>query len=227
MPRSVRPVAGISDAQLAELETRGFVRVPAGVSSADAAAMEERVWAWLAERDGVDRNDRSTWPVEVKKLQPLRKAAVFNGFVNAQTSEIVNGLLGPGWHQFGIGPQALLSFPTDRSWDLPHKMWHFDLPARGPVSGFSALRCLGFVNDVGPRGGGTLVVEGSHELGRVAPWFAALLMPGGDRVNRFMLEGDTVHGDNISMNVADRPRMMTSFSFFDADYQPFAATADP
>jgi hypothetical protein len=195
---------------------------------------------------------------------------VFDGFVNTRTSEIATALLGTGWHMLGLNPQALLSFPTDASWVLPHKMWHFDLPARGPVVGFGALRFLGFVNNVEPRGGGTLVVEGSHQLvremvarthghdagqsgdvrralARVSPWFAALSTPGGDRINRFMDDGDTVDGvdvrvveltgapgdlivmhpwvlHNISMNVADTPRMMTSFSIFAAGYQPFAAT---
>ena len=227
---------------------------------------------WLKERDGVDRDDCSTWPAEVTKLQPLRKAAVFNGFVNTRTSEIADALLWAGWHQFGLSPQALLSFPTDASWELPHKLWHFDLPACGPAAGFGALRFLGFVNDVGPRGGGTLVVEGSHQLvrnmvarsdghdagrsadarralARTSPWFAASSIPGEDRTKQFMQDGDLVDGvdvrvveltgapgdlvvmhpwvlHNISMNVADTPRMMTSFSMFNADYQPFVATTE-
>lgn len=261
----------MSDAELDELDTRGFVRLAAAITAAEAGEMENRVWMWLAERDGVDRDDRSTWPAEVTKLQPLRKAAVFDGFINARTSEFFEALLGAGWHQFGINPQALLTFPTAATWELPHKMWHFDLPARGPVRGFGALRCLGFVSDVGPRGGGTLVVEGSHQLvrnlvarsdrhdagqstdvrrvlARSSPWFAALSEPGGDRIRRLMDDGDTVEGvgvrvveltgapgdlvvmhpwmlHNISMNVADRPRMMTSFSAFNATYQPYAPTA--
>ena len=263
-------MSGLSDAQLAELETRGFVRVKAAITAAEAATMEDRVWAWLADRDGIDRDDRSTWPVEVKKLQPLRKAAVFDGFVNTQTSSVFEGLLGFGWHQFGLNPQPLLSFPSTATWELPHKMWHFDVPARGPAKGFRALRCLGFVNDVATHGGGTLVVEGSHQLvralvaaepdhdagqssdvrrvlARSSPWFAALSEPGRDRIKRFMDNGDTVDGvdvrvveltgapgdvivmhpwvlHNISMNVADTPRMMTSFSAFNATYQPYHRT---
>lgn len=239
--------------------------MPGAVSKTDAREMEDRVWTWLAERDGVERDDRSTWPVEVTKLQPLRRAGVFDGFINTDTSKIIEALLGPGWHQFGMSPQALLSFPTTAPWELPHQRWHFDLPARGPVTGFGALRCLGFVNEVGPRGGGTLVVAGSHALvraivarsgdhdagsssdvrralARTSPWFAALSEPGGDRLSRFMDEGDTVDGvdvrvveltgapgdlvvmhpwvlHNISMNVAETPRMMTSFSAFDATHR--------
>ncbi len=265
-------VAGLTVEQLAELEVRGFVRVPSAVDATDASDMEARVWAWLEMRDGIDRHDRGTWPVEVAKLQPLRKAEVFNGFLNERTSEIAEALLGAGWHQFGVSPQALLSFPTDASWELPHKLWHFDLPARGPVTGFDALRFLGFVNDVGPRGGGTLVVEGSHQLvrnlvarsaghdagksadvrralARSSAWFAALSIPGGERIERFMQDGDVVDGvdvrvveltgapgdlvvmhpwvmHNISMNVADTPRMMTSFSMFNAEYLPYADTPE-
>lgn len=261
---------GLSAAQLAELETSGFVRVASAITASEAGEMENRVWTWLAERDGVDRDDRATWPVNIGKLQPLRKARVFDRFINARTSKIFEALLGAGWHQFGINPQALLSFPTDATWELPHKMWHFDVPARGPVTGFGALRCLGFVNNVGPRGGGTLVVEGSHQLvrkmvarsdcddagrssdvrrvlARTSPWFAALSEPGGHRINCLMNDGDTIDGvdvrvveltgrpgdlvlmhpwvlHNISMNVGDAPRMMTSFSAFNSSYEPYVAT---
>lgn len=101
----------------------------AAISRVEAGEIDNTFWAWLADRDGVDPDDSSTWPVEVAELQPLRKAGVFDGFINARTSELMDAILGTGWHQFGLNPQALLTFPTDAPWELPHTRWHFDLPA--------------------------------------------------------------------------------------------------
>ena len=130
------------------------------ISPVEAGEMGQRIWAWLAERDGVDPDDRSTWPVEVSKRNPSAKQA--SSWL-PQCLHVRTDGCDPrcGWHQFGLSPQALLTFPTDAPWELPHTRWHFHLPARGPVSGFGALRRLGSANHVGPRGGGTLGAEGS------------------------------------------------------------------
>ena len=62
--------------------------------------------------------------------------------------------------------QALISFPQPEPWEIPHKTWHFDLPAKGDVDGFQAVRLFGYAATVVPRGGATLLVEGSPELVR-------------------------------------------------------------
>jgi hypothetical protein len=62
--------------------------------------------------------------------------------------------------------QALVTFPEPEPWQIPHNTWHFDVPARGPIDRYDAVRVLGFIATVAPHGGGTLFVEGSHELTR-------------------------------------------------------------
>lgn len=53
-------------------------------------------------------------------------------------------------------------FPADDRWELPVRGWHFDfMPASvdpRPVHVFA------FLNEVRPRGGGTLVLTGSHRV---------------------------------------------------------------
>ena len=114
-----------------------------------------------------------------------------------------------------------------------------------------------------PRGGATLLVEGSPELVRRmverspnqnagqsadvrrrssahSPWFKALTTAGGDRIDRFMTDGDEVDGvhvrvveaignagdvclmhpwmlHNIARNYADRPRLMMTNTFLRDD----------
>ena len=86
------------------------------------------------------------------------------------------------------------------------------------------MRLLGFVNDVGERGGGTLVVEGTHELVRrlverapgndfgkssevrahltaTSSWFRLLTTDGPGRTDPLMNEGDEI--DGVRVNVTE------------------------
>ena len=212
----------LDDVHLGELDQRGWTRV-SGVADADAVAdMLDRTWGFLESR-GIRRDDSTTWPEKVGKLQPLRNAGVFDAFRGDHVDRIADQLMGVGhWTTLGVRPQALITMPTSEPWHLPHKVWHFDLPARGPTDRLAALRLFGLVDDVAPRGGGTLVVEGSHELVRrmveAAPdhdaggssdvrltlrehdFFAALNRPEPD-VATFMNDGAIV--DGVPVRVAE------------------------
>lgn len=184
--------------------------------------MLDGVWDFLATR-GLRRDDRSTWPATVTKLQPLRNAGTFDAFLGETVDGIADQLIGEGrWTTLGVRPQALITMPTTEPWQLPHKVWHFDLPGRGPTDVLAAVRYFGLVDDVAPRGGGTLVVEGSHELTRRMvetadgndagsssdvrrrlrehEFFARLARPNPD-IAAFMESGDTV--DGVRVRVAE------------------------
>ena len=136
------------------------------MTAEDHADILDRVWAFLETR-GLRRADPTTWPEAVGKLQPLRNAGVFDAFLGEQVDAIADQLIGAdAWTTLGVRPQALITMPSAEPWRLPHKVWHFDLPARGPTDRLAAVRFFGLVNEVVPRGGGTLAVEGSHELVR-------------------------------------------------------------
>jgi ectoine hydroxylase-related dioxygenase (phytanoyl-CoA dioxygenase family) len=255
----------LTAAQLDELRTRGLTYIRALISPEQAASIEDRIWEFFARR-GIDRTDRSTWPPGglMSNVQGLRQAGVFAPFANDALFDVVDQLLGRNtWAKPRQEGQALISFPQSDPWEVPHKTWHFDLPAKGAVDGFQAVRVFGYAATVEPRGGATLLVEGSHELvrrmverspnhnagqsadvrrrlaGRSA-WFKALTTAGGDRVDRFMADGDEVDGvrvrvveaagetgdvclmhpwmlHNIARNCADRPRMMMTQTFLRDD----------
>ena len=95
-------------------------------------------------------------------------------------------------------------------------MWHLDYPVRGPRPGDWAVKMLCLLSPLAPRGGGTLLLSGSHrlvgelaaaghrggsadvrtELARRHEWLRALLSrtEGIDRVRRFMEEGALIDG---------------------------------
>lgn len=208
--------------QLDELNRRGVTQVGRAITRATAATMAEAVWAALADR-GIRRADPSTWPEGfLTKNQALRTRGVFEPFNSPLVVGVGDQLLGAGrWEaRQGWGP-ALVTFPQPGPWRLPHQAWHFDLPGRGDPDAIPALRLFGFVGDVTPRGGGTLVVEGSHHLVRrlvaaslghdagrssdlrkqlaaAHPWFKALLREGGaDRDHQLMIEGDEIDGVRV------------------------------
>ena len=210
--------------QRSVLSATGVVRLPGVVARDVADAMADRVWAVLARR-GVDRADPSTWLQGfVGQLQPLRQGRVFDGFTTAVTDAFVDELLGAGrWRESEPWGPALVTFPEPEPWVLPHKMWHLDLPGRGDPDQVHVARLFGYVTDVVPQGGGTLVVEGSdevirrmvraapgHDAGSSAdlrrklirrhPWFRALCSEGGDRVAQFMVDGDEVDGVRVRVS---------------------------
>jgi ectoine hydroxylase-related dioxygenase (phytanoyl-CoA dioxygenase family) len=116
----------------------------------------------------------------------------------------------------------LVTFPQPGPWTVPHQLWHFDLPGRGDPNQTHVVRLFGHLTDVEPRGGGTVVVEGSHELVRrlvaasptndagssaelrrkliaAHPWFRALCREGGDRVRQYMTDGDEIDGVRVKV----------------------------
>ena len=133
----------------------------------EADAISDRVWDAYAAR-GVQRDDPSTWPAGWRglqvKLQSLRKSGVFAPFGNDVVASTITELLGDGWYEPDPWGGPLISFPTPGPWQLPPSGWHSDLPAKGGAERPTALRLFGFASEVSPHGGGTLVVEGSHEL---------------------------------------------------------------
>jgi len=187
--------------------------------------MSDRIWAFYARR-GVAQDVPETWPTGLSsKNQGLRQSGVFNRFANRLSAFLLDDLLGTGtWTESeGWGP-ALITWPEPGPWHVPGANWHLDLPARGDPDRPGAARLFGFISEVKPQAGGTLVVEGTHELvrrlivdspgqdagqssdvlkklRRLSPWIAALSRPEVNSVQRFMLDGDDV--DGVRVRVAE------------------------
>jgi hypothetical protein len=203
------------------LAAMGVARLPGVVDRDTADRMADAVWASLAPR-GVDRADPGTWPAGfVGKHQALRRRRAFDAFAAPPVAALADDVLGAGaWTGGGPWGPALVTFPEPGPWTVPHTVWHLDLPGRGDPDRPGALRMFGYLADVAPGGGATVVVEGSHEVVRrlvaaapghdagdsarvrrrlcsLSPWFRALHREGGDRIRRFMLDGDEVEGVRV------------------------------
>jgi hypothetical protein len=216
----------LSAAQIEHFIERGYAKLDEAFPHAQALAAQDFLWNRLAERDGVHKNDPPTWTEPMIRLNETFSEPVFAACATERLKGAVEDLLGPGrWRErenvgrWGWWP-VNFSQGADVPWTVPTGGWHWDGQhfrhfVDSPDQGLLLL-CM--FSDIGPRGGGTLVAEGSHQVvarilarhpdgseHRAAitevldthPWLAELtarrpLAPGHeDRVQRFMNETHT------------------------------------
>lgn len=158
-----RQTLGLSVEEREAFERDGFVRLRGAFDGADA--MEDRMWEFLARR-GVDRADRATWPTgDARHLQKLLREPVFMPIGGPRTTAAIDDLLGPNrWARPDHWGEFLVTFPEpERTWMVP-SLWHTDATYSDPLRPLSGVMVFSFLNRVDARGGGTLVVAGSHRL---------------------------------------------------------------
>ena len=150
-----------------EFIERGVVRIPGAYSPQAAAAIAATVWGSVERRSDIRKADPSTWPsghpgISFKNLKGRR---VFEPLVRSErVVRALDDVLGSGcWRPPKIGAQILLTFPSSGPWILP-KAWHIDGSFDAPVWPPPAIRMFSCFDTVGPEGGGTLLLEGSHHL---------------------------------------------------------------
>ncbi|MEN8183850.1 MAG: phytanoyl-CoA dioxygenase family protein [Myxococcota bacterium] len=152
-------------AQRSEFDERGFVRLRHVFSRAEAAAMEERLWASLNRKHGVRRDDPSSWKIPLGAgLRPLRTHAVFRPIGGPAVLGALDELIGEGrWQEPKHWGQFLVSFPVAEG-DFSRSNWHTDFPYFLPRDRVVGALVFSFVGEVPSGTGGTLVIAGSHKV---------------------------------------------------------------
>jgi hypothetical protein len=203
--------------QRSEFQQLGLVRLPSAIDAADVARMCDSLWNTLA-KHGVKRDAPETWTAErVSGIQEISRSEAFAALGSAAVCSSLDDLLGPGgWEPPPRWRQPLVTFPTERKWEVPHASWHLDAPASPKIPG---VLLFAYLAPVPERGGGTVMLAGSHrivekfaaglgatdegrsadvrrKLNRAEPWLRALWSRDDkvDRVRRFMTEGAMVRG---------------------------------
>jgi hypothetical protein len=204
--------------QREEFEATGTLRLRGAFGLRAAAEMTERIWALLERAHGMRRDDSSSWNVtQPTGFQSLTRVGAFDAIASDALCEDVDQLL-HDWDRPKHWGAPLVTFPEPQlAWDVPAAQWHLDFPARGARSPLPGLRVLAFIDTVEPRGGGTLVLTGSHRLveslmsaglagsghsaevrDRLAEhhgWLRDLWSNANDhRVRRFIVEGTEIDG---------------------------------
>ena len=221
----------------------GLLRLPGAVPAAEAAVMRDGVWEFLARRDGIAPDRPETWTEGIPRhLQPLRRSGLFAGMGSPPVRAALDGLLGAGaWREPSSWGQPLVTFPdrpgrpgrsarpggkgqtrdtggSGGGWGVPVEGWHVD--SFGAEPGLPGVTVFVFLVPVVARGGGTVVVPGSHRLvnariaagrwrsgelkaalGAESAWLGRLWRPGPDdprgsrRVARYLDEGTAIGGE--------------------------------
>jgi hypothetical protein len=157
---------------LAHFRTHGWMRVARAFDDDAAQRMRRAVWRALSGL-GVDPKEPSSWTVErPAHLKHLRKdeafAAVGSAALIAAIDRIFEGRPYPMPGDWGA---LFIAFPSDAPWSIPIRGWHADAHYASALWPTNGVKTLAVFGDVEPRGGGTLIVSGSHRL--IHAWFQA------------------------------------------------------
>jgi hypothetical protein len=146
---------------------RGVVRLDGAFGPEEAARMRDVVWSYVERKTGLTRDDRSSWPSGWLALswKGLRRNRAFDAMIdNRAVTHALDAIFDVGgWQRPSSGAQVLFNFPSDAAWALPDG-WHMDCGFERATWPVFAVKLFAFFGEVGPRGGGTMVLPGTHRL---------------------------------------------------------------
>ena len=163
----------LSSGQIREFHDRGILRLESFHTVDLCAQLSDAFWNAIGSY-GVARDDMSTWtfagnPVfEFRPLKNALKQLRLNALYTPSLRRVAQVLVGED-DLTKTSAQWLVTFPEVRSrdpnesWEVPRTVWHTDCP-RLPGNQAPGVVVLNFLSNVGPKGGGTPVVAGSHRL---------------------------------------------------------------
>ncbi|MFC4812522.1 hypothetical protein [Paenibacillus sp. GCM10023250] len=163
--------------QIDHFMARGWVKVKEAFPRELALECQRFIWEKLRPA-GIDANDRATWNKPMHYLREAYSGGAFDRCNTARMADAIEDLVGHGrWIDRGVyGQEEVVStwgwwpvnfsFGAERPWTVPTAGWHWDGGhfrhyVDSPDQG---LLCLCIFSEIGPRGGGTLIVEGSHQV---------------------------------------------------------------
>lgn len=155
--------------QRTRYERDGYIKLHQAFDPERVAAIADRVWTHLETHKGIRRDDSASWnvPGPWVGLKVLKEEELFLSLDSRKLRGAIDDLLGSGaWQRPRHWGGFLLNFPDCRpeQWNVPAAGWHVDFHYTNEPGTAFGLRVFTFLCEVGPRGGGTLFVRGSHRL---------------------------------------------------------------
>ena len=149
---------------------RGLIKVPSVFDHQKAEQIQEELWRRFSNW-GIERGQPETWEsmseLSLRGLmKATRKVAGLSSIYSTDVERIAQTLTNES--DFDRAKALLLlTFSHQHQYigheRVPRSMWHSDTPNL-PGSGVSGVIVLGFINKVEAKGGGTMVIAGSHRL---------------------------------------------------------------
>lgn len=145
---------------------RGLIRLDGAVSTERTAQIQSSVWTYAESKVGFRHSERSTWPTGPRSISWKDRdrdhllAAIADG---PMVHGALDAIFGAGAWKPRRSAQILVTMPGKRPWSL-HDGWHMDCGFERPTWPVFAVKLFAFLGEVGPRGGGTLILPGSHRV---------------------------------------------------------------
>ncbi|MBM7783613.1 phytanoyl-CoA dioxygenase family protein [Tenggerimyces flavus] len=205
----------LTDEQRRAFDEQGLLRLPGAVPRAEAERMAERIHAALATEEVARHNSDNEWlRTRPGGFKQLKKEGAFDAVLDSDVPAALDELFGvDAWTRPRGWGNPAVTYTTDAEWELPTGSWHVDMP---PTEDGRSRSVTVFVilTELRPRGGGTLIVTGSHQLvrrfgqpdvhnraqrrilGAIHPWLADLWgrKPLPDRRRRYVENGAVIEG---------------------------------
>lgn len=181
----------LSTEQIDLFNEKGYVKIPEVLNREIALQMQEEIWVELEDDFGIKRSDTKTWTTPAHSPKRAKISPTNELLINDKFRSIISSLIGKSnWEEPKSWGGFLVNFPEKehQKWDLVNKLWHWDYELfRQPELG--GLLIFSFFSEVLPKGGGTLIVSGSHRALR--QYYAALstqqkIMKHGEQRKHFM-----------------------------------------
>jgi hypothetical protein len=172
----------------------------------EAVAMQSAAWRVLA-RVGILESDPSTWtPERPEHLQQLKTEPAFQAVGGVRLLAAIDAVLeGQAYEKPKNWGALFLVFPSTQAWNVPFRGWHADANYSSPLSPPAGVRTHALLGDVAPRGGGTLIISGSHRL--VHKYFTDNPPPPGARgadYRKLLLKHPYIRDLHTAGNAAER-----------------------
>lgn len=167
----------LNKSQIEQFIELGWVKLDEAFPREAALAAQDYLWNKLEDR-GVRKQDRATWTQPLIRINENYSTEEFQRCNTPRLADGIEDLVGAGrlvnrsvyretefQAAYGWWP-VNFALDADKPWDVPVKGWHWDgIHFRHAVdSPDQGLLCLCLFSEVGHRGGGTLIAEGSHKV---------------------------------------------------------------
>ncbi|MDQ3233481.1 MAG: phytanoyl-CoA dioxygenase family protein [Pseudobdellovibrionaceae bacterium] len=141
--------------------------------------------------------------VTAKIAQGLRHHPAYDEVIPRELIHALNLLAGYELRAGQAHPQILVTPPQKETWSIPEMGWHVDVATRDVIPGIQIFVLL---DDVGPHGGATLAIQGSHRARDLAPTGERVLEMNGRAGDVYLMDMRVVHAPSI--NATKNARMM-------------------
>ena len=157
--------------QTEDFNTRGWTKIEEAFPREQAEKVQNFLWEKLAERD-ISRDDKTTWRKPMEFIAENYNGSPFDECATARLAGAISDLVGSGrwiaeketgwWGWWPVN----FAVGADQIWDVPADEWHLDMTREGSAvnSPNQGLLVICLFSQIAPRGGGTLICEGSHQI---------------------------------------------------------------